>query len=379
MAEYKLHLFPYHDLVIYELGGGAGTLARDILDYIAEEEPEVYERTRYRIVEISARLASQQRDLLRPHVSAEVVDVILRDFLQWDENVDEPCFFIALEVLDNLTHDVIRYSTADLSPYQCMVAIDESGDFHELWEPVHDPVIRRYLKLLKKVRPSVLPPGAPLYLAWLPQWLRTALSEHMPFYANLTQPHYIPTGSLQMMDVLKRHFPQHRLVFSDFSSLPDAAPGVNAPVVQTRHKGTMIPVSTYLVLQGFFDIFFPTDFPVLRDMYLRIMGAPPANTAVDSDLSVHNGEQSEAPPYFTPAYNLPSDVGAFGPAYEDYSRPPMFNSGILPPPLLSAEHDARIMTHAEFLSRYAEVSSTQLRDGSNPLLTWYANACWLLT
>ena len=56
-----------------------------------------------------------------------------------------------------------------------------------------------------------------------------------------------------------------------------------------------------------------------------------------------------------------------------------FHSGILPPPLQAAEHDARIMTHAQFLHRYAEVSRTQLRDGSNPLLTWYANACWLLT
>ena len=61
MAEYKLHLFPYHDLVIYELGGGAGTLARDILDYMEEFEPDVYSRTRYHIVEISDRLAAQQK------------------------------------------------------------------------------------------------------------------------------------------------------------------------------------------------------------------------------------------------------------------------------------------------------------------------------
>ena len=381
VAEYKLHLFPSHDLVIYELGGGAGTLARDILDYIEEVEPEVYERTQYRIVEISARLASQQREVLARHARANVAEVVLRDFLQWDESVDEPCFFVALEVLDNLTHDVVRYSTDDLSPYQCMVAIDDTGDFHELWEPVHDPVIRRYLRLLHRVRPSLLPPGAPLYLSWLPQWLRSALSRHMPFYPNLTQPHFIPTGSLQMMDVLRRHFPQHRLVFSDFSSLPDAVPGVNAPVVQTRHNGTMIPVTTYLVLQGFFDIFFPTDFPVLRDIYLRVMGSPPADKADAAPAATHAMPPVGEPDYFTPAYSALSPPGAVGTGFPDYNMTTssFFHSGILPPPLQAAEHDARIMTHAQFLHRYAEVSRTQLRDGSNPLLTWYANACWLLT
>lgn len=382
VAEYKLHLFPYHDLVLFELGGGAGTLARDILDYIQEAEPEVYERTRYCIVEISARLAAQQRERLARHQAANVVEVIQRDFLRWNENVDEPCFFVALEVLDNLTHDVVRYSTRDLKPYQCMVAVDETGDFHELWEPVHDPAIQRYLKLLRKVRPSLLPPGAPLYLAWLPQRLRELMHDHMPFYANLTQPHFLPTGALRMMDVLRKHFPQHRLVFSDFSALPDAAPGVNAPVVQTRHNGTMIPVTTYLVLQGFFDIFFPTDFPVLRDMYLRIMGAPPFDDeAVPTEPLTEDLVPEDAHPYFTPVYPDPLHAQGPVPSYEDYSlsASKLFGSDILPPSLLSAPHDARIMAHAEFLERYGEVDCTELRDGSNPLLGWYHNASWFLT
>ncbi|WFD42766.1 hypothetical protein MPSI1_001416 [Malassezia psittaci] len=381
VAEYKLHLFPSHDLVIYELGGGAGTLARDILDYIREEEPEVYERTQYRIVEISARLASQQRKRLSKHLRGGAVEVILRDFLQWNETVDEPCYFVALEVLDNLAHDVVRYSTEDLQPYQCMVAIDHSGDFHELWEPVQDPIISDYLQLLQAVRPAKLPPGAPMYLAWFPDWLRVALSRHMPFYPNLTSPHYLPTGCLQMIDVLRTYFPQHRLVFSDFSSLPDAAPGVNAPVVQTRHNGNMIPVTTYLVLQGFFDIFYPTDFHVLRDIYLRKMGAelvketkaspkplqplaPPKRTA-QSLHTIYTGQQGASQPT----------------AYGDYSTSfsGFFSSGVLPPLLPVSEQDARIMTHAEFLTQYAETNKTRLRDGSNPLLTWYANACWLIT
>ena len=372
VAEYKLHLFPYHDLVLFELGGGAGTLARDILDYIEECEPDVYERTRYHIVEISARLASQQKGRLVRHVRSGRVDVVHRDFLAWDQDVDEPCFVVALEVLDNLPHDVVRYSTEDLQAYQGLVSIDHTGDFTELWEPVQDPLIRRYLNLFRSVRHPRLPPGAPFYLGWIPRWMRRMLHTYTPFYPNLPQPHYIPTGALQFLDVLKKHFPLQRLVLSDFSSLPDHIEGINAPVVQTRHQGVMIPVTTYCVLQGYFDIFFPTDFELLRDMYLHMMRL--------GDQDTETSSSSDA--YFTPKY--PGDALPDGSlsSYEDYSLAPsrlLGLSDIIPPPLLRNESDARILTHADFLNRYADLQGTELRDGSNPMVSWYANACWLLT
>lgn len=385
VAEYKLHLFPYHDLILYELGGGAGTLARDILDYIEECEPDVYARTRYHIVEISARLAAQQRERLATHAQHGVVHVVHRDFLQWKERVNDPCFVIALEVLDNLTHDVVRYSTDDLQPYQGLVSIDHTGDFVELWEPVKDPLILSYLQMLRHVRPTVLPPGAPFYLGWIPQSVRRYLHDNAPFYPNLTQPHYIPTGALQMLEVLRKHFPLHRLVLSDFSSLPDACAGVNAPVVQTRHNGAMIPVTTYCVLQGFFDIFFPTDFELLRDMYLHYMSTPtpPPMSALNAGIDEGNIDVSqEHRAQFPPSFFSPSDLPERPSLYENFSSPmPRFfaSSDIIPPPLLSDSREARIMSHAEFLTRYAEAQGTELRDGSNPMIAWYANACWLLT
>lgn len=380
VAEYKLHLFPYHELNLYELGGGAGTLAKDILDYIEAHEPDVYAHTRYRIVEISARLAEQQRAKLRHHVQHGCVDVVNRDFLTWNEDVTEPCFVIALEVLDNLTHDVVRYSTDDLQPYQGVVSIDHTGDFVELWEPVQDPLIQRYLQLLSTVRPTVLPPGAPFYLGWIPRSWRHLLHKKVPFYPNLTAPHYIPTGALQMLDVLKTRFPYHRLVVSDFSTLPDALPGVHGPVVQTRHNGTMIPVTTYCVLQGFFDIFFPTDFQLLRDMYVYMMNQPDPENLAGSAPSFDMPDD-----YFSSTYPeaFYADASAMSAApYEDYSRPSrrsMVSSNIIPPPLITDSRETRILSHSEFLTRYAEAKGTELRDGSNPMISWYANASWLLT
>src|SRR5690606_8928172 len=60
VANYKLSVYPYHDLVIYEMGAGNGTLMANILDYIRSADPDVYERTRYKIIEISPALAARQ-------------------------------------------------------------------------------------------------------------------------------------------------------------------------------------------------------------------------------------------------------------------------------------------------------------------------------
>lgn len=84
----------------------------DILDYIAEEEPAVYERTRYRIVEISERLQQMQKGRAaggdakasrkgpakrKGHGSK--VEVLAGSIFDFQKVVSEPCFFLAMEVL----------------------------------------------------------------------------------------------------------------------------------------------------------------------------------------------------------------------------------------------------------------------------------------
>ena len=66
VANYKLSQYPYHDLIIYEMGAGNGTLMMNILDYIRINEPDVYDRTKYKIIEISHNLANlQAKQLMR--------------------------------------------------------------------------------------------------------------------------------------------------------------------------------------------------------------------------------------------------------------------------------------------------------------------------
>jgi SAM-dependent MidA family methyltransferase len=97
VSEYLLKYFPYEDLVIYEIGAGNGTLARDILDNLRDEYPEVYDRTHYHIIEISGRLAELQRERLSVH--HPVVTITHKSIFAWDVTVPTPCFFVAMEVI----------------------------------------------------------------------------------------------------------------------------------------------------------------------------------------------------------------------------------------------------------------------------------------
>ncbi|KAF7714348.1 Uncharacterized protein PECH_003054 [Penicillium ucsense] len=269
VSNYKLTLYPYHDLIIYEMGAGNGTMMLNILDFIRDTDYEVYQRTKYKIIEISPALADLQTKNLLDTLSSkghrERVEIINRSIFDWDTYVHSPCFFLALEVFDNFGHDTIRYDARTQTPQQGGVLIDANGDFHEYYNTQLDPVAARFLRVRQAAarRPFPSPLG--------PWYLRNLRSAG-PFRKEFSSPEYIPTRLMQFFDVLNQFFPAHRLVSSDFDFLPDAVPGLNAPVVQTRYQRQTVPVTTPFVHQGYFDIFFPTDFNVIEDMYRAITG-----------------------------------------------------------------------------------------------------------
>ena len=312
MTNYRLTLFPYHDLIIYEMGAGNGTLMRNILEYIAATDPEVYARTKFRVIEISPMLAQlqleniQQTTHLAASISAEHpahVEIINRSIFDWDTYIHAPCFFLALEVLDNFAHDSIRHDPLTGHPLQGSVLIDDAGEFFEYYERTLDPLASRYLILRHAASRSSFP--TPISD---PTWLRR-LRHSLPFAPNLTQTEWLPTRMMQFFDILTRYFPAHRLVAADFSSLPQTTPGINAPLVQTRYQRQNVRVSTPFVHQGYFDIFFPTDFKTMEDVYRAVTGKL-----------------------------------------------------------------TRVLSHSDFLERWAYVRDTRTRNGENPMLSWYQNA-----
>lgn len=271
VANYKLTLYPYHDLVIYEMGAGNGTLMLNILDYIRQVDPEVYARTKFRIIEVSTALASLQAAKLRSNASArghsDKVEIVNKSIFDWNLYVPTPCFFLAMEVFDNFAHDVIRYDPSTEEVMQGSVLIDNEGDFYEFYSRTLDPVASRYLRVRDAACQDRSYPH-PLRQSKMLRKIRHSL----PFAPNLTEPEYIPTRLMQFFQILATKFPAHRLITSDFHSLPQATVGINAPVVQTRYQRQTVPVRTPLVQQGYFDILFPTDFGVMEDMYRAITG-----------------------------------------------------------------------------------------------------------
>ncbi|GAA5922517.1 hypothetical protein JCM1841_006185 [Sporobolomyces salmonicolor] len=397
LATYLHNHYPYSDLIIYEIGAGNGTLMVDILDYLAAHAPEVYARTKYRIIEISPRLAGVQRgaaggrgrgkagekegglnegeagkEKAKRRGHGDKVEIVSKSIFEWDRVVHEPCFFLAMEVLDNFAHDVIRYTTDTHEPLECTIAIDASGDYTELYSPVTDPLIARYLSLRASLpRSSRTSRALNPVLAASP--LLRKLYAALPFAPNMTQPEFIPTRQLQLLETLRDKFPHHRVVMSDFESLPDAVEGVNGPVVQTRYQGETVPCTTYLVQPGFFDIFFPTDFAALRDMYHIVMSSP-------SCLSRDSSSSPSLPP--TPSSRL--SAGFFSPhTPRTLAAPPSSpgakahsGDGVLPG--LGASKALQVVSHEEFLERWAETDRTRVADGSNPMVESYGNAKFIL-
>lgn len=244
LSNYKLTLYPYHDLIIYEMGAGNGTMMLNILDFIRDTDPEVYQRTKFKIIEISPSLANLQWKNLKDSLYAgghiNHVEIINRSIFDWDTYVHSPCFFLALEVIDNFAHDAVRYDYKTELPQQAGVLIDADGEFHEFYSPLLDPLAARFLRVRQAAaqRPFPSPLG--------PKALR-GIRSSLPFHPDFTLPEYIPTRLMQFFEILDAFFPAHRLIVSDFNTLPDAVPGFNAPVVQTRYKRRTVPVSTPLV------------------------------------------------------------------------------------------------------------------------------------
>ncbi|KAJ4345684.1 uncharacterized protein N0V89_011819 [Didymosphaeria variabile] len=269
VEDYKYSSYPYHDLNIYEMGAGNGTMMLNILDYIRDCHPEVYERTRYKIIEITTQLADLQQQGLghsayaRGH--ADKVEIVNKSVFDWDQYVSSPCYFLALEVFDNFAHDALKYDWQTGTPYQSHVVIDPRGEMFEYYSRTLDPLAAQFLEVRHAACKSYPHPLSG-------SRFMNSMQSLLPFRDSLTMPEYIPTRLMQFFYMLYQKFPNHKLISSDFHKLADGVEGLNAPVVQTRYKRQMIPVSTPLVHQGYFDILFPTDFDVIEPMYTAITG-----------------------------------------------------------------------------------------------------------
>jgi hypothetical protein len=256
---------------------------------------------------------------------------------------------------------MIRYDYRSLEPYQALITVNASGDYGIYYTRVTDPLITSFLNLRRRLGHP--PP--------LPSILKSpsvrSIYNHLPFTPNLSTPEYIPTRMLNLLRTLRTHFPRHRLLLSDFSSLPDAIPGMNAPVVQARVRGSAVACSTLFVRPGLFDIFFPTHFGRLRDMYEHVLGQPRAD---DDHLPVAPSPLASS--------TSPLSIGAdFFSSYLPRNRRTPTDGVATSSGLPVGERKSNVFTHAEFMGTYADLESTCLQNGENPLVDYYKNVKFL--
>lgn len=233
-------------LVVYELGGGRGTNARCFLDTVQRLSPEVYATLRYTNVEISAPLAEEQRAATVEHRAVQrVLHADATAASTWGPRDDAPCFIIALELLDNLPHDRVVF--ADGVWHETWVTQTHDGLWHEFLRPIEDPLVSRCLDIY-------------IQTAANGSLLDRILARALPTTAI-----FLPTVCLGLLESLAAARPQHRLILSDFDSLPAVRiPGQNAPLVASLETGDY---DSYLAAHdGAADIFFPTDFRLLQAM-----------------------------------------------------------------------------------------------------------------
>ncbi|GLT73022.1 hypothetical protein SLA2020_449110 [Shorea laevis] len=249
-------------LKIYEIGGGSGTCAKGIMDYIMLNGPSrVYNNMTYISVEISPSLAEIQRKTVgevRSHLSKFRVECRdAADRSGWGDVEQQPCWVIMLEVLDNLPHDLL-YSENQVSPWM-EVWVEKQSDretLSELYKPLQDSLIKQCVEIIDFDKNHSSQSSA-IKMA------RSIWSKVSPKPRRC----WLPTGCLKLLEVLHEVLPKMSLIASDFSFLPDVRlPGERAPLVSTKKDGSSLDYGSYLDAKGDADIFFPTDFWLLESM-----------------------------------------------------------------------------------------------------------------
>ncbi|KAH9649898.1 protein arginine methyltransferase NDUFAF7 [Citrus sinensis] len=237
---------------IYEIGGGSGTCAKGVMDYIMLNAPErVYNNMTYISVEISPSLAEIQKETVgqvSSHSSKFRVECRdAADRAGWEVNQHE--------VFDNLPHDLI-YSENQVSPWM-EVWVEKQHDretLTELYKPLEDPLITRCIEIMEFDEYHNTQRSGMLKNIW---------SKVFPKPRRC----WLPTGCLKLLEVLHDALPKMSLIASDFTFLPDVkVPGERAPLVSTKKDGSSTDYGNYLDAKGDADIFFPTDFLLLECM-----------------------------------------------------------------------------------------------------------------
>ncbi|RLN75570.1 hypothetical protein BBJ28_00012836 [Nothophytophthora sp. Chile5] len=241
LARYMMNSPFFHkQLEIVEIGGGSGTNALHILNYLKDHAPDVYAKTKYTLIEISPVMAERQRRrVVAAHpTQCQVINQDILTYADSHEPSNTQCFFLALEVLDNLPHDKVTLQNGKW--YETVVQMQDSGDaegpagenpaplLQESMRPVSDMLIRQTLRYFGCELPLRMQYKVNAGFA---QRVRRMLGRD----DSVLNSAFIPTGAMQLLNTLRTAFPKHHLIASDFDSLPAPNLDEKSPIKAIDH------------------------------------------------------------------------------------------------------------------------------------------------
>ena len=265
------------NIKIIEVGAGAASAADSILYFFKNFEQASYATMEYKIVEISPQMCKKARAKLENEhkklLDNNQITIVNDDFLQYSQYDESLTFIILLEVLDNMPHDRVYFSDEKKQWfYETMVEFDDDIGLTNLREkkvPINDYLIKEaveyYIDFSKKQDFDEINKKAGFVENLIKSWYKIKDEKNV----------FLPTGCLRMLKNVNKYIPNHHYIMADFDMLSakeSAIQGINAPIVSKKLEKSheKHDFKSYLVPRGEADIFFPTNFQLLKHMYKKV-------------------------------------------------------------------------------------------------------------
>lgn len=248
---------------IVELGGGRGTNANALLDYLKANRRDMYERLdRYTIFDTSPTLHDLQREVLLKNslgeygTHADKINLRNVDLMDIAEGVSlflspssKPTAVIALELLDNLPHDKVA---------RCIQSSE---------------ILQAKIKDTNQALSSQQPPNSEIFCPLSDELLKDIFAVAAGVYEPKLShgPRWVPSVALGILLKLYQCRPNTSIAFADFDWLPPpdshepalAEATVGDPLV-TDMNGKDYACHLSPPSDALCDILFPTDFQRLQ-------------------------------------------------------------------------------------------------------------------
>ncbi|KAL7702427.1 hypothetical protein NQL31_007596 [Lotmaria passim] len=283
---------PREPLIIYDVGAGTGALALSVLNYLAEHFPALYATCEYHAIEQNPHLIQVLRNKLIHHYHH--VNIHHLSVLNWRQVEKRRCVVFAIELFSGMPHDCVLWDREEAvsEHWFGFQQHDNLSTAHERYFALQDPMILRYLRYLNWMQEEsfhnlkvlcltggreTLDPPRRRSIEPNPDDSSFAIATKIGLIHSPWRTAWLPTAQMVFLEVLAQYFPRHHLFAADWSSVRQALPGLNGPVLQVKLRVAKDiylrrPIDSFEANAGMVDICFPTDFDQLATVYERICG-----------------------------------------------------------------------------------------------------------